>query len=105
MIIVCTYCPDLKEAEKIGKYLLEKRLCACVSIIPGVKSFYFWPPKKGKIESSKEAVLLIKTVEDNYQKIEKEITKIHSYKVPLIFSLKPDKFSKKYFSWLKEEIK
>jgi periplasmic divalent cation tolerance protein len=105
MILVYITCKDKNEAEKIGKHLMDNSLCACVNIFPNMNSMTFWPPKMGKIEEAKEAVLLIKTVEEKYDEIEKEILEIHSYELPCIFSIKVDKAHKKYSDWLKNEIK
>lgn len=105
MILVYVTCKDIEEAKKIGKYLIEKRLCTCINIFPNMKSFSFWPPKTGKIEEADESVLLIKTEEEKYKEIEEEIVKIHSYDLPAIFSIKVDSIYKKYEDWLKGEIK
>jgi periplasmic divalent cation tolerance protein len=105
MILVYVTCKDEKEAQKIGEHLLTERLCACVNIFPDMNPLYFWPPKTGKIERGKESVLLIKTIDEKYEEIEKEIAKIHSFDVPCIFSLKVEKVNKKYEDWLKGEIK
>lgn len=105
MILIYVTCKDIKEAEKIGKCLMKKRLCACVNIFSNMKSLVFWPPKTGKIEESTEAVLLIKTEEEKYKEIEKGIIKIHSYELPCIFSIKVEDVNKKYLDWLKGEIK
>jgi len=91
--------PTQKEAEKIAKHLLKKRLVACVNFFP-IKSFYWW---EGKIISEKEFGLIGKTKEGNYQKIIKETEKIHSYSIPCIVKF-PVSFSRKYEKWLIGEI-
>jgi len=58
MVFILTTCKNIKEAEKIGRVLLQKRLAACVLIIPGIVSAYRW---KGKIVKTRETFLLIKT--------------------------------------------
>ncbi|MFC2074832.1 divalent-cation tolerance protein CutA [Bdellovibrionota bacterium] len=105
MILVYVTCENEAEAKKIGKHLLEKRLCACVNILPQMHSLYYWPPKANKIEESNEAVLLIKSVKENYEAIEKEVIEIHSYETPVIFSLHAEDVSDKYHMWLMGEIK
>lgn len=105
MILVYVTCESTIQAKKIGKHLMDKRLCACVNIFPNMQSFSFWPPKRGEIEEAKEAVLIIKTLDSKYQAIENEIRKIHTYEVPCIFSIPVKSVSKKYFNWIKGELK
>ncbi len=101
MIFIYITCQNKKEAEKIGKYLLNKKLVACINIFP-IESFYWW---KGKIEKSKEFVLILKTLENKYNKILKEVEKLHSYTIPFIGQIKISKVNKKYLNWLKNEIR
>jgi uncharacterized protein involved in tolerance to divalent cations len=70
-----------------------------------MKSACFWPPKTGEIETAHGAVLLVKTLDDKFDVIEKEVESIHSDDVPCIFALPVTKVSKKYLAWLTEEIK
>lgn len=105
MIIIYITCESKREATKIGKHLLKKRLCACVNIFENMTPIYWWPPKKGRLEEGKETVLIVKTLEEKFEEIEKEVTKIHSYSVPCIFSIKVDKVNKPYLDWLIGEIK
>jgi periplasmic divalent cation tolerance protein len=86
-------------AEKIAKFLLKKRLIACANIFE-IESFYWW---QKKIEKAKEFVLIGKTIEKNYQKIKKEVEKIHPYQIPSILKIKVQA-NEKYLNWLKNEI-
>jgi len=92
--------PTKKEAKKIAKHLLEKRLIACANIFP-INSLYWW---KGKIVDDNEFVLIAKTSNANFEKVKKEVEKIHSYKTPCIIKI-PVSSNKKYLDWLKKEIK
>jgi periplasmic divalent cation tolerance protein len=100
MILVYITNHDKKTAYKIGKYLVEKRLCACVNIFP-IESYYWW---KGKIEKAKEWVVIAKTLVKNYEKIKKEIKNIHPYTVPCIIKIKAD-VNKEYLDWLRSKIR
>jgi len=91
--------PTKKEAEKIARYLLKKRLIVYANIFP-IESLYWW---KNKIEQSKEYVLIGKTTEKKYRKIVSEVEKMHSYSVPCVAKL-PVGFSRKYKEWLIGEI-
>ena len=92
--------PTKREARKIAKFLLKKRLIACANIFP-IESLYWW---KRKIENEKEFVLIAKTTKENFEKVKKEVEKIHSYSIPCIVKI-PVSSDKKYFDWLKGEIK
>jgi len=104
MILVYITCESVAEAKKIGRHLMEKRLCACVNIFPDMQPMFFWPPKSGKIDESKEVVLIVKTLNEKFEEVEKEVVKTHSSDTPCIFSIKVDKVSQKYFDWLKGEL-
>lgn len=105
MILIYVTCNSKVEAEKIGKSLLKKRLCACINILPEIDAQYFWPPKVDKIAMGKETVLLVKTVEEKYEEVESEITKLHSDDTPCIFAVPISHVSQKYSRWLQGEIK
>lgn len=104
MILVYITCDNVKQAKKIGKHLMNKKLCACVNIYPEMYPMFFWPPKSGHIDESKEVVLIVKTLESKYQQVESEVIKIHSYDTPCIFSIPVTHVSQKYYDWLKGEI-
>ena len=59
MSLIYVICQDEEEAKNIGKKLLKKKLCACINIIDGIYSMYFWPPKSDTIQESEETILLI----------------------------------------------
>jgi len=94
-IFVYITAPTKKEAGKIARHLLERRLIGCANIFP-IESLYWW---KGKIEKSGEFVLLGKTKEKNYGMIIKEVEKLHSYSIPCVAKLPVD-FNEKYGKWL-----
>ena len=106
MILIYVTCADQSEAERIGKHLLNKRLTACVNVFPdAIQPFFFWPPRSGEIDSSKENVLIIKSTLDNYDKIEQEIMTIHSFDTPCIIAIPVLAVADKYWQWLQEETK
>ncbi len=80
MIFIYTTCKDEHEAKTIATKLLEKKLIACANFFPS-QSMYKW---KGKIVGDDEIVMILKTTDKNFSKIEKEITTLHSYDVPCI---------------------
>lgn len=97
IIFIYVTCKDEEEAAKIGVQLVEKKLAACINIIPYMHSFYRW---KGKLESSKETILLVKTLRSLYKLNEEKIAQMHSYENPCIASIKVSEISQKYQQWL-----
>ncbi|MBI2084782.1 MAG: divalent-cation tolerance protein CutA [Candidatus Aenigmarchaeota archaeon] len=97
--ILFVTCPNLKSAGKISRHLLNEKLVACVNILPVIKSEYWW---KGKIQSHSEVLMIIKTRSELYQKVEKEIKRLHPYKIPEVISFKVHKGNKDYLNWISE---
>ena len=92
-VVVFVTASSKKEAEKIADGLVDKKLAACVNIVPGVKSIYTW---KGKKEKANEVLLVIKTKRVNVKKLMKEVKRLHSYDVPEIISLPIKNGSKEF---------
>lgn len=102
MKIVYVVCKNQTESSKIGRILIEKRLAACVNIIPVIKSIYRW---KGKIIEDSESILLAKTISNKIGELIKKVKKLHSYDVPCIEVIEISRGNKDYFNWLKKEVK
>lgn len=100
-MVVYVTCANQKEAQKIGLALVKEKLAACVNFWP-VKSIYRW---HGKVVKDKEFVLLCKTLKENFEKTEKRVKELHSYRVPCVVALSVNRVSRLYFNWLKKEIK
>lgn len=101
MILVYVVCKDVAEAKSIGRYLLERRLIACINTFP-IQSAYWW---EGQIVEDEEAVLIAKTVGRNFEAVKNEVLARHSYTVPCIIKLPVASAEDKYFNWLRGEIK
>ena len=100
MTLVYITCKDKEEAKKISLHLLKKRLIACSNIFP-ITSMYWW---KGKIENADEHAVLCKTIDKNFEKIKKEVSRMHSYDVPCITMIKSES-NEIYDRWVKGEVK
>ena len=90
-----------KDAERIATALVEKRLAACVNVIPAVLSIYRW---KGAIEREFESTLLIKTRAEHVTALMSAIAELHPYDVPEIVALtvEPNEVSPAYLQWLRD---
>jgi len=100
MVLIYITCKNKKEAKKIGLVLIKKRLTACCNIFP-IESIYWW---HNKIINDREVVLIVKTLEKNFRKIEKEVKKLHSYTVPCILEIPIKKTNQDYLNWLRREV-
>lgn len=100
MVLIYITCKDKKEAKKISRYLLEKRLIACSNIHP-IDSMYWW---KDKLVDDKEFVVIAKTKKKHIKLIRKEVKKIHSYDIPCIIDIDVDA-NEDYLGWVKKEVK
>ncbi len=93
---------SLEEAKKISRALLEAKLIACANIFPPMVSLYRW---QGKIETSEEYAVILKTATRLLEQVTKEIKKLHSYQSPCIISLPIEGGSKEYVDWILESVK
>lgn len=100
MILVYITNPTKDEAKKIARHLIQEKLIACANIYP-IESLYNW---EGKLADESEFVLLGKTKERNYDRIVKEVEKIHSYDIPCILKF-PIVANEKYSNWLGNELR
>lgn len=96
--VVLVTCGSLAEGRKIARAVVGKRLAACVNVVSApVESVYRW---KGKVESAKELLLVIKTTTRRVKKLEEEVARMHSYDVPEFLVLPVDSGSEGYLEWL-----
>lgn len=98
-IIVFVTVPNKKTADSIVKAVLGNKLAACVNIVKNIDSFYWW---KGKVEYSKELLLVMKTVKSKFRLLKKHIEDAHPYEVPEIISTEISEGNKDYLDWIKE---
>ena len=98
-ILYSTY-PNLEEAKRMGKKLLEKNLCACVNVFPVVMSMFWW---NGRIEKATESAMIIKTNKKLVKDVIKEIVKHHPYSCPCILELSVGGGYEPFIKWIVEE--
>ena len=97
MKLVISTCTE-KEAEGLATKLLEERLVACVNIVNGVISKYWW---EGNLETDKESMLFMKTEDSLVNKLIERIKEIHSYNVPEIVAFDIKGGNLDYLNWIK----
>jgi periplasmic divalent cation tolerance protein len=99
-VVALTTCPPNK-SEELARILVELKVCACVNIVPSVRSIYHW---KDEIVSDEEAILIMKTQEDHKDTLWKAIKDNHSYEVPEYVVLPIKWGSKDYLDWITASI-
>lgn len=100
MNLLLLTCRDDEEADKISQVLLKKKLIVCAKRSP-VSSSFLW---KGQIESSDETLLIMDSISKNFEKINSEIKKLHSYEIFNLTSINIDKTTKEVDDWISGEL-
>ena len=100
-IVVLSTCGSAEDAQRVARGLVEKRLAACVNLIPGVRSIYHW---KEAIEEDVEVLLLIKTTRELLDELRTEIERLHTYEVPEVIAISVVDGSERYLAWMNREL-
>src|SRR5262245_46191412 len=96
-IVVIMTAADESEATRIAEMLVDRKLAACVQILPGMQSIYLW---KGEVQRERELLLLAKTTRENFDELERQVRSVHSYETPEIIALPVSAASQPYLEWL-----
>jgi len=100
-IIVFVTARNKAEGRMIANGLLEDKLIACANLIKGVESFFCW---KGKVDRSKEVMLVIKTQQELFSQVVAKVKKLHSYETPEIIAFPIVAGDKAYLKWIDESV-
>jgi periplasmic divalent cation tolerance protein len=100
-LVVVSTASTSEEAIGLGRRLVEERLAACVNVLSGARSIFFW---EGALQEADEAVLLIKTDRARYQQLERRIRELHSYSVPEVLAVSVEMGLPAYVAWLKASV-
>ena len=98
--IIYVTCKNMKEADDIGTVLVERRLAACVNILPGMNSIYWW---EGKVERAEEVVLIAKTRESLVAELTGAVKAIHGYEVPCVVAFPITGGNPDFLAWIRTE--
>jgi periplasmic divalent cation tolerance protein len=96
-VFVYTTWPTTVEAEAAGRVLVERRLAACVNILPGMISHYRW---EGEVERAEETVMIVKTRASLSAAVSDAVKELHTYDTPAILVMPLESVEKSYLAWL-----
>jgi len=99
--IVLTTTATSDEAARLGRVLVEERLVACATSIPGAQSIYRW---EGRVESASETLLLLKTSVERIAALEARVHELHSYQTPEFLVVDVEAASRGYAEWLRASL-
>jgi periplasmic divalent cation tolerance protein len=99
--LVLSTCGSLEEAQTVADALVERRLAACVNIVPQVQSVYRW---QGEVERATEWLLLIKTTADACDRLSQALSQLHSYDLPECLILAIEGGSPAYLKWIQDSV-
>ncbi len=99
-LIVWTNAPDREVALAIARTLIERKLAACVNVLGACTSVYRW---QGRIETTQEVPLMIKTRAAIYDEVEAAIRSAHPYELPEIIAVSVERGLSEYLDWINAE--
>lgn len=94
--------PNRETAERIADELLQRKLAACVNIIPGITSHYRW---QDKLERDTELLLIVKTTHAVFDELRDAVIKLHPYDLPEIIGINVVRGMEEYLKWVIAEVK
>ena len=101
-IVVLSTCSNLEEGEKLARLLVERRLAACVNVVPRVRSFYRW---KGAVEDADECLLVVKSSRGLFAELSLALAAAHSYELPEALAIPILEGTADYLRWLGQNLR
>jgi len=98
-IVLCS-CPDTEVAGELAQRLVEARLAACVSLLPGMRSVYRW---QGRVEQANEVLLLAKTTAARLEALQATLVAHHPYELPEVLAVAVGSGLDRYLDWVSAE--
>src|SRR5690348_6526413 len=100
-IVVLSTCSSAEEGERLARLIVERRLAACVNVVPGLRSFYWW---RGAVEDANEWLLIAKTSRSLFSQVAAALEQAHSYEVPEVLALPVVEGAPNYLNWLASSV-
>lgn len=99
LIVYCS-CPDAATADAIASALVDERLAACVTALPGARSTYRW---EGRVEQASETLLMIKTTRRCLDALTHRVRALHPYELPEVLAVEAAGGLAPYLQWIAEQ--
>jgi len=100
-LVVLTTLGSLEDARKLVRALVDERLIACGTLLPGGRSIYRWD---GEVKEESEVVVLLKTEVSQWEPLTAAIRRLHPYQVPELLALPVERGLEPYLAWLASEV-
>ena len=97
LIVVMTTLPEVNQANSIAKILVEEKLAACVQVMPSMTSTYMW---QGELCQESEHLVLIKTLQANYEALSSRLRSLHPYETPEVIAIPAIAVDRDYLNWV-----
>ena len=101
-LVVLVTTPSPERAAEIARAVVEERLAACGSVVPGLRSIYRW---EGKVQDDAEALLVLKTTRARFEALRDRVLALHPYDVPEVIALPVEAGSAPYLAWIAAETR
>jgi periplasmic divalent cation tolerance protein len=100
--VVLSTAASQDQARRIAEGLVQRRLAACVNIVPGVTSIFRW--KDDRVQEEEEWLLLIKTTQGAFEGVREALRELHPYEVPECVAVPIDAGNKEYLDWIENSV-
>jgi len=100
-IVVLSTCATEEEGAKLARVLVEARVAACVTVVPGARSIYRW---QGAVESAVECLLIIKSSRQLFEPLRTALEEAHTYDVPEVLAVPVVEGAANYLNWLEAQL-
>lgn len=101
-LVVLVTTSSAEEAHRIARALVAEHLAACVNVLPGVRSVFFWD---GQLQEAAEALLVVKTRRERYEALQQRVLELHGYSVPEVLALPVETGSPAYLAWVGDTVR
>ncbi len=100
-LVVLVSAPSADEAARIARTVVEEKLAACGTVVPGIRSIYRW---QGKVCDEQEALLVLKAPAKRFPELRDRVVALHPYEVPEVIALRIEDGSEKYIDWIVQSM-
>ncbi len=101
-LVLLTTWPTIDKAAEVARILVEEALCACVNLVPAVRSIYRW---QGAVSDDSEALAIVKTTRRRYLALEARLISLHPYDVPELVAVQPVGGHAPYLAWIADSVR